>query len=1091
MDERVVRWLETLGVGKYASVFAENEVTFEVLPRLTDADLKELGLPLGPRRVLSDALAALVSSTAADDVPETATLATGRSAAERRQLTVMFVDLVGSTALSARLDPEEMGNILRSYQNAVAGEIARLEGHVAKFMGDGVLAYFGWPVAHEDEAERAVRAGLAIVAAVGRLTGGGTPLACRIGLATGLVVVGELIGEGVAQEQTVVGETPNLAARLQALAAPGQVVVGKATRRLLGAGFLLDDLGAQALKGIEGAVSAFAVIGERVLASRFEGRAAGLQPMVGRDQELALLLERWAQAASGEGQAVLLVGEAGVGKSRISRALLDALGERPHTRIRYQCSPYHTGSALWPAIQQLEHAARFAPADPLETKLDNLEAALGGERAAESTALIARLVGLDGTARYGALELAPAVLRARTLEALVRQLLQLAAARPVLLLIEDAHWADPTTLELIEQWLDAIAAAPVLLVLTRRPDNQPALAAHPHVTRLSLNRLGRAGVEAIVARLGGDRLPPATVDAIIARTDGVPLYVEELTKAILETGETAIPASLHDSLMARLDRIPEVKEIAQIAACIGREFDYALLAAVAAQPEPKVRDALERLAAAELIFRRGSPPEAHYTFKHALVRDAAYESLLRSRREETHRVVYRALTGVPEIVSADALAIHAAGAGQFMDAARHGLDAGRHALARWAVHEAAQHLRRALEHLGRVPAGADRDALELELQRSLAPALLAALGYSADETGNAYARTAELARAAQQPATAAQAQFGSFLFHLVGGDLDAASGVAREMLAATEADAGSLAMAYRVAGTCAFFTGEFELAALQLDDAAAHLATSPVKPTASQYVFDPATSMAVFSSLTLLALGQLSRAEALQVHSRSLAEAGDHVATTAFVHHHGCFFAMASARPDVVQTLAAEMLQLAERERLSIWLATGRIYQGWSAALTRQDEDAVRIIDEGLARWRATGARLWLPVYLALRADALVAVRRQREAAVSLAQARDLATETPDRHFVSEIHRRMAVVHLATGDRDAAERALVRARQLAAEQRAKLYQLRATRDRARLWADQGKRQQARDLLAPVYGWFTEGFDTPDLVEAKALLDELH
>jgi class 3 adenylate cyclase len=424
MVERVDRWLETLGLGKYAALFAENEITIEVLPELAEADLKELGLPLGPRKLLLKAIGDLVAEPA-EPTPHIDGVHTAMpvGTAERRQLTVMFVDLVGSTALSARLDPEEMGAVLRGYQNAVAGEVARFEGHVAKFMGDGVLGYFGWPVAHEDEAERAVRAGLAIVGAVARLSGGAAPLACRIGLATGLVVVGELIGEGVAQEQTVVGDTPNLAARLQALAAPGQVVVAESTRRLLGAGFLLDDLGAPALKGIAGAVGAFAVTGERVLASRFEGRAQGLQPMVGRDQELALLLERWAQAAAGEGQAVLLVGEAGVGKSRISRALLDALGERPHLRIRYQCSPYHTGSALWPAIQQLEHAAGFTTDDPLGTRLDKLEAALGGERATESTALIARLVGLDGCARYGALDLAPAVLRARTLEALVRQLL--------------------------------------------------------------------------------------------------------------------------------------------------------------------------------------------------------------------------------------------------------------------------------------------------------------------------------------------------------------------------------------------------------------------------------------------------------------------------------------------------------------------------------------------------------------------------------------------------------------------------------------------------------------------------------------------
>jgi len=597
----IASWLRACGLERYAEAFVAAEFTVDLLPELTDTDLAALGLPLGPRKAVLRAIREGEVKPAA--VPQVAVVTAAASpittsAAERRQLTVMFVDLVGSTALSARLDPEEMGAVLRGYQNAVAGEIARFEGHVAKFMGDGVLAYFGWPVAHEDEAERAVRAGLAIVAAVARVSGGEAPLACRIGVATRLVVVGELIGEGAAQEQTVVGDTPNLAARLQALAAPGQVVVGEATRRLLGAGFLLDDLGVQALKGIEGAVSAFAVTGERVLASRFEGRAHGLQPMVGRDQELALPLERWGQAKSGEGQAVLLVGEAGIGKSRITRALLDALRPEPHTRIRYQCSPYHTGSALWPVIQQLEHAARFAADDPPEARLDKLEQALGRDRAADVAPLIAHLLGLDGTARYGAMELAPAVLRARTLQARVRQLLALATTQPVLLLVEDAHWADPTTLELIEAWLDAIATAPVLLVLTSRPDHQPALAAHPHVTRLSLNRLGRAGVEAIVARLGGDRLPPATIDTIIARTDGVPLYVEELTKAILETGEAAIPASLHDSLMARLDRTPEVKEIAQIAACIGREFDHALLAAVADRPPVELAAALDKLGTA-------------------------------------------------------------------------------------------------------------------------------------------------------------------------------------------------------------------------------------------------------------------------------------------------------------------------------------------------------------------------------------------------------------------------------------------------------------------------------------------------------------
>jgi class 3 adenylate cyclase len=632
----VARWLAEQGLGHHAEVFAENGIAGDVLRDLTDADLRELGLNLGDRKRLLKAIAALAAGPAQDRVGKDRSIAapTAPREAERRQLTVMFVDLVGSTALSATLDPEDMREVIRAYQNAVAGEIVRLEGHVAKFMGDGVLAYFGWPRAHKDEAERAVRAGLALAQTVGQLKAPtGEALSARVGIATGLVVVGDLVGEGASQEQAVVGDTPNLAARLQGIAAPGQVVIADVTRRLLGASFELESLGARALKGISEPARAFAVIGEQPVESRFEAMSGpSVLPMVGRDQELALLLERWAQAKAGEGQGVLLVGEAGIGKSRISRALLDVLAKEPHTRIRYQCSPYHVDSALWPVIQQLTQAAGIKADDPAESKLDRLEALLRRVRrgAADVAPLIADLIGLEGGERYGTLDLTPQMRRARTLEVLVDQLLGLAAQQPVLMVLEDAHWIDPTTLELVAQCLDRITDSRVLLLLTSRPDHQPALAAHPHVTRLTLNRLGRVGVEAIITSLSARAaLATDVIDAIIARTDGVPLFVEELTKAILETGETTIPASLHDSLMARLDRIPEVKEVAQIAACIGREFDASLLATVADRPEAAVHAALDKLTAAELIFRRGTPPAAHYLFKHALVRDAAYESCSR------------------------------------------------------------------------------------------------------------------------------------------------------------------------------------------------------------------------------------------------------------------------------------------------------------------------------------------------------------------------------------------------------------------------------------------------------------------------------
>src|SRR5215210_7162546 len=553
--------------------------------------------------------------------------------------------------------------VLHAYQNTVTGEIARVGGHVAKLMGDGVLAYFGWPLAHEDDAERAVQAGLAIVAAVGRLsTPAGEPLAARVGIATGLVVVGDLVGEGAAREEMVVGETPNLAARLQAAATPGAVVIADGTRRLLGEVFELRELGATQLKGFAQPVSSFQVLGRHWTSSRFEAQRSGrAMPMIGRDQELALVLERWRQAVAGEGQAVLLVGEAGIGKSRLIHAVLDAVVQGDHFALRYQCSPHHTGSALWPVIQQLGYAAGVEPADTEVVKLDKLEVLLrrGVHDISQAVPLVAALLGVDPGERYPAHGLTPHQQRARTLSVLVEQLLGLARCRPVLMVVEDAHWIDPTTLELLGQTIDQIAGARVLMLLTSRPDNQPSLGGHPHVTRLTLNRLGRSPTEAIVARLTcGASLPRETLGEIAARTDGVPLFVEELTKAVMEAEtvgtRVVVPVSLYASLMARLDRVPEVKEVAQVAACIGREFSYSLLSKVWLSSEAELRAALDRLAAAELIFRRGTPPEANYAFKHALVRDAAHESLLKAQRQKLHARIVQVLEECfPEMVDAE------------------------------------------------------------------------------------------------------------------------------------------------------------------------------------------------------------------------------------------------------------------------------------------------------------------------------------------------------------------------------------------------------------------------------------------------------
>ena len=538
-------WLRELGLERYAQAFRDNEIDGGVLPTLTADDLTELGVTMiGHRRKLLNAIAALAKAHPPTDAAHQRASAAARpTEAERRQLTVMFADLVGSTALSARLDPEDMREVIRAYQNAVAGEITRFEGFVAKFMGDGVLAYFGYPRAHEDEAERAVRAGLSAIRAVSQLIGPeGVSLAARVGIATGLVVVGDLVGEGAAQEQAVVGDTPNLAARLQQIATPGTVVIAEGTRRLLGELFELRELPPTQLKGFNRLVSGFQALRERPAGSRFEALQAGRpSSMIGRDQELALVLERWRQAAAGEGQAMLLVGEAGIGKSRLVQATLDVVAQAEHTALRYQCSPHHTGTALWPVAQQLGLAAGLETSDPEAVKLDKLEALLsqGIEDIGEAAPLIAALLGVEAGARYPARDLTPSQRRARTLAVLVEQMLGLARRGPVLMVVEDAHWIDPTTLELVRQALDRIERARALMLLTSRPDTQPTLGGHPHVTRLTLNRLGRGPTEAIVAHLTGDRsLPPQLLGEIAARTDGVPLFIEELTKAVLEA-ETA------------------------------------------------------------------------------------------------------------------------------------------------------------------------------------------------------------------------------------------------------------------------------------------------------------------------------------------------------------------------------------------------------------------------------------------------------------------------------------------------------------------------------------------------------------------------
>jgi class 3 adenylate cyclase/tetratricopeptide (TPR) repeat protein len=725
-------WLQSLGLEKYEAIFSENEIDLDVLSALTEGDLEKLGVPMGPRKRLLRAIADL-SNTAAS-LPAQMPPAESRIA-ERRQVTVMFSDLVGSTALSARMDPEDLRELISTYQKAVAETVQRFGGFVAKYMGDGVLVYFGYPQAHEDDAERAVRAGLGLIQAVGGLMSG-TSLQTRVGIATGLVVVGDLIGSGEAQERGIVGETPNLAARLQAIAEPDTVIIAESTRKLIGSLFELQDLRTQDLKGIAAPVRAWAALRPSAVESRFEAlHASGLTQLVGREEEIDLLLRRWSKAKTGEGQVVLLSGEAGIGKSRLTAALLERLVDEPHTRLRYFCSPQHTDSAFFPIIGQMERAAELVRGDTVQIRLDKLDAVLAQTSTPkENAALLAEMLSLPNDGRYPAIDLEPHHRRQKTLEALTAQVEALSRQNPLLILFEDAHWTDPTSLETFGLIVDRVRSLSVLLIVTFRPEFEPPWIGRPYVTALTLNRLAQRDIEAMIDGVVGNKLMTASLrQDIIERTDGIPLFVEEMTKAVLEAGgeqeaqrtaatvpALAVPASLQASLIARLDRLGPAKEAAQIGAAIGREFSHALMAAVAYKEERELRSALDRLMAAGLLFRQGTPPHATYLFKHALVRDAAYGTLLREPRRTLHARIAETLKNqFAEIADRqpELLAHHFTQAGMAEAAIEWWGSAGHRSITRGALVEAGEQLERALDQIAALPVtpALRREEIKLEV----------------------------------------------------------------------------------------------------------------------------------------------------------------------------------------------------------------------------------------------------------------------------------------------------------------------------------------------------------------------------------------
>ncbi len=1102
------KWLEDLGLGKYADIFAENEIDLDALPYVTEEDLKEIGIALGARRKLLAATAELGSKIEPRASREAAREAVGGrpavAEAERRQLTVMFVDLVGSTALAGRLDPEELRTVMTGYQNTVAGSVSRFEGHVAKFMGDGVLAYFGWPQAHEDDAERAVRAALSMMQAISDLeTPGGEAMAARIGIATGLVVVGDLVGEGASQEEAVVGETPNLAARLQALARPDQVVVAASTRALLGEQFDLSDLGPQNLKGIAKPTVAYAVLGTRVLESRFEARTAGSElPMVGREQELALLMERWRQAKAGEGQLVLLTGEPGIGKSRIARGAIDAIAREPHFRIVYQCSPYHGDSALYPAIQQLRRAASFAQGETSERRLDKLAALVRQAGADERSAVppLASLLGLEPDARYGSLDLSPEQLRSRTLEALADQLFGLARQRPVLFFLEDAHWSDPTTLELIELCLDRAESAKVLLLVTARPTFDHGFGGHPIVTRLTLNRLGRDQISTIANRLsGGKPLSEELLDEIAVKTDGVPLFVEELTKAVLESGVAGIPVSLHDSLMARLDRVPDVKEVAQIAATIGRSFDYRLLMAIADRPESDLLSCLEKLAEAELVFRRGRPPEATYTFKHALVRDAAYESLLKSRRQKLHGKILEALDAdFPETAEAqpELMAFHYTQAGEPLAASEKWLLAGDRSARRAANREAVAQLRRGLDLVGAIDAGPARWRLELDLLMTLGGCLRTLKGWINEETVETVVQARRLDEQLGGTAYRGAIGVGEYTIHLMRGELAEALACSRELVRLANEDGSNVPSftGHRGAGATLVHMGRFAEAREHLEAGLAGYDPSVEQETVHKVGYYSGVTMHAYLAHALWHQGFADQSRRSLDRAVALTHRVRHPPSQAFAWFQMAIHNSPLVRNDkeALEESIARFQALAQSGGFATWAA---FVDALQACLTIEGGDKTagfQAVSRSLEWWRDNAGMLVLPAFHETLARAHAGLGRLEDAVSCIDVAIDLSNRYGEILYLAELHRRKGELLRAAAPSDVGpqEACFERALRIARDQSSRSLELRAATSLARVWADRGDRRKAEDLLVPIHDWFAEGFDTADLKDAKALISDL-
>ncbi len=1124
MPDSVTQWLKQLGLEEYAEAFDKNAVDWKTLPELDHELLKEIGVnAVGHRVAILKAIESFdIGPELADDASSVALPLSPAAEAERRQLTVMFCDLVGSTELSQKLDPEDLREVNRAYQDACKAAIERYEGYVARYMGDGVLAYFGYPQAHEDDAERAIHAGLGVVEAMAGLntTIGnkqGIELGVRVGIATGAVVVGDLIGEGASQESAVVGETPNLAARLQTLASRNAVVVGPGTHELATGRFEYHDLGTQELKGIARPVHAWRVIALAAAESRFEAaHRKGLTPLVGREHEIGLLIERWEQAKEGDGQVVLLSGEAGIGKSRITETLRERTVTDDPVRLRYQCSPYHTNSALHPVIEQLERAARFDAEDSNESRLEKLEALLaqGAVDTERVAPLFAPLLSIPSAGRYAPLGMTPERQKEQTLEAVVAQLEGLSRSQPVLFIFEDAHWADPTSLELLELTIERVQSVPILAVLTYRPEFSSPWGDYTHVTSLTLNRFTRSLATTMVENVtGGKPLPDAVLEQIIEKTDGVPLFVEELTKSILESREEpgrdsdmashTIPATLQDSLMARLDRLGYGKTVAQMAAVLGREFGESLLSAISDVPAAELAAGLDELVRAGLVFRRGAKGREWYTFKHALIRDAAYESLLRRERASIHGRIAEVWQSVaPDVCEQqpELIAQHYAQAANGPKAIEFWHRAGLKATERLAYQEAINHLEAALKLVREQPPTKERARLELDLLMALSSPLQTTQGYGNTEVEKLLLRASELCSELGDRERRFRVLSGLRGIYLMRGRLRESLERSDELfeLATGHGDKTQILGAH--VGLCIvyLFTGIFRRSLEHGDAANAIYQIEEQRENTFRSGQDTGVSAHVMSALALWYLGYPDTARRRMHEGVSLAEALEHHYSRAFALFGVVQLHQMRREVDLAYSASRELVELATARSFPYVREFGLAVRGW--ARVRQGDAVLGIEDitTALAAMREAGTAAQRGWVMTVLADVLVSEGRFSEAAVILGQGRAYVEETGERTAEAELFRiagdirrelKSPVLELEHYPDSAAgcyEQGLIVARELDARS----LELRAAVGLARLRLEEGHGSSAAAVLDPVYSRFEEGFETADLKEAKALLVEV-